>query len=174
MFCGVDKGQEHNIKDIKVTYRSQGPNIDWEYLKKLHPAIRVIRALTVHLEKEFGTVTRGNKHTIPRKDEEVLKLRKAYRAHHGHEDRRDINSHRDKAADYSTKGCVKFLQGRILAKWIDLRTYERGTRETWLEDIESDDEEDCEGATAVEHPQVPAPSSLGRAEGEDEAVDVTV
>ena len=129
----------------------------------------------MHLEKEFGTVTRGNKHTIPRKDEDVLKLRKAYSAHHSHEDGRDINSHRNKAADYSTKGCIKFLQGMILVKWIDLRTYERGTRETWLEDIESDDEEDRERATAVEHPQVPAPL-LGGAEGEDKdkAVDVTV
>src|ERR1700689_3922610 len=150
-----------------MMYCSQGPNIDWEYLKKLHPAIHVIQALSVHLEKEFGTVTRGNKHTIPRKVEEVLKLRKAYRAHHGHEGGRDINSHRDKAADYSTKGCIKFLQGRILAKWIDLRTYECGTRETWLEDIESNDEEDHEGATAMEHPQVPPPSLLGGAEGED-------
>ncbi|KAJ7094819.1 hypothetical protein C8R44DRAFT_584516, partial [Mycena epipterygia] len=48
----VDEAQEMNIKDIKVrilfvgiTYRSEGPNIDWQYLKKLHPAIHVIRAV---------------------------------------------------------------------------------------------------------------------------------
>jgi len=34
----IDKAQEHNIKDIKVTYRSEGPNIHWDYMKKLHPA----------------------------------------------------------------------------------------------------------------------------------------
>ncbi|KAJ7756110.1 hypothetical protein B0H14DRAFT_2158456, partial [Mycena olivaceomarginata] len=39
----VDEGQEHNIKDIKVTHRSQGPKVDWDYLKKLHPSINVIR-----------------------------------------------------------------------------------------------------------------------------------
>jgi hypothetical protein len=144
MFCGVDKGQEHNIKDIKVTYRSQGPNIDWEYLKKLHPAIRVIRALTLHLEKEFGTLSRGKKHTVPKKDEDVLKLRKTYRAsgYKRYEEGRDINSKRDQVGDYSTKGCLKFLRGKILKKWIDLRTYERGTCENWLDDIESDDDED--------------------------------
>ena len=57
MFCPVDKGQEHNIKDIKVTHRSEGPNIDWAYLKKLHPAIHVIWTLTLHMEQEFGTLT---------------------------------------------------------------------------------------------------------------------
>ncbi|KAJ6481356.1 hypothetical protein DFH09DRAFT_1107681 [Mycena vulgaris] len=39
----VDEAQEMNIKDIKVTHRSKGPQIDWKYLKKLHPAIHVIR-----------------------------------------------------------------------------------------------------------------------------------
>ncbi|KAJ7898884.1 hypothetical protein B0H14DRAFT_2223162, partial [Mycena olivaceomarginata] len=42
-FLPVDEGQEHNIKDIKVTHRSQGPKVDWDYLKKLHPSINVIR-----------------------------------------------------------------------------------------------------------------------------------
>ena len=42
MFAPVDKHQEMNIKVIKVTYHLQGPNIDWKYIKKLHPAIHVI------------------------------------------------------------------------------------------------------------------------------------
>ncbi|KAJ7681420.1 hypothetical protein B0H17DRAFT_1230726 [Mycena rosella] len=46
------KIQEHNIKDIKtVTHRSQGPNVDWEYLKKLHPAIHTIRAVSMFMEQ---------------------------------------------------------------------------------------------------------------------------
>ncbi|KAH9474970.1 hypothetical protein JR316_0012069 [Psilocybe cubensis] len=59
MFCAVDKAQEHNIKDMKVTYRSEGPNIKWEYFKKLHPAIHIIRLVTDHIEKEFGTLARA-------------------------------------------------------------------------------------------------------------------
>lgn len=31
--CPVDKAQEMNIKDIKVTYRSEGPNIKWKFPK---------------------------------------------------------------------------------------------------------------------------------------------
>ncbi|KAF7312766.1 hypothetical protein MIND_00291700 [Mycena indigotica] len=64
----IDQAQEHNIKDIKVTYRSEGFKINWSYLKKLHPAIPVIRALCEHMEHEFGTDTRGKKHSAPRKD----------------------------------------------------------------------------------------------------------
>ncbi|KAJ7474945.1 hypothetical protein FB451DRAFT_1465243 [Mycena latifolia] len=52
-FMPVDEAQEMNIKDIKVTYRSEGPNIDWDYLKKLHTAIHVIRAVNSHMEYEF-------------------------------------------------------------------------------------------------------------------------
>jgi len=55
----IDKAQEHNIKDIKVTYHSEGPNIHWDYMKKLHPAIHTIRAVAKHIEKEFGTYKRG-------------------------------------------------------------------------------------------------------------------
>ncbi|KAJ7437506.1 hypothetical protein FB451DRAFT_1451536 [Mycena latifolia] len=60
-FMPVDEAQEMNIKDIKVTYRSEGPNIDWDYLKKLHPAIHVIRAVNSHMEYEFKTRVRGRK-----------------------------------------------------------------------------------------------------------------
>ncbi|KAJ7149090.1 hypothetical protein C8R46DRAFT_1198892 [Mycena filopes] len=79
-FMAVDEAQEMNIKDIKVTYRSEGPNIDWEYLKKLHPAIHVIRAVNDHMEFEFKTKVRGRKHTIPRKELDLQELQKWYRA----------------------------------------------------------------------------------------------
>ena len=73
MFAPVDKHQEMNIKDIKVTYRSQGPNIDWQYIKKLHPAIHVIQALTIHMEEEFGTLARGKNHTIPKEELDITR-----------------------------------------------------------------------------------------------------
>ncbi|KAF9528728.1 hypothetical protein CPB83DRAFT_894233 [Crepidotus variabilis] len=77
-WCKIDRAQEFNIKGIKVTYRSEGPNICWDYMTKLHPAIHVIRAVTDHIEKEYGTYTRGKKHTSPSKDKDVNKLRAAY------------------------------------------------------------------------------------------------
>ena len=145
MFCGVDKGQEHNIKDIKVTYQSEGPNIKWSYLKKLHPAIHVIRAVTLHIEEEFGTLTRGKKHTIP-KELDIRTLQKSYRSagYHKYVAGRDINSKKDQAVDYATNGCVQLQKGKILQKWIDLRTFERATTEHWgdiLDDEDSDQED---------------------------------
>jgi hypothetical protein len=150
MFCPVDKGQEHNIKDIKVTHRSEGPNINWAYLKKLHPAIHVIRTLTLHMEQEFGTLTQGKKHSTPKKDADVEKLQKAYKVsgYHRYQHGRTINSKKDQATDYATKGCLKLQRGKIIGKWHELRSYERATTEHWnslLDDEDSDeDSEDNE------------------------------
>jgi hypothetical protein len=85
VFLPVDQAQEHNIKDIKVTYRSEGPNIKWQYLKKLHPAIHTIRDVAEHIEKEFGTLTRGKKHTVPKKELDVSRLQEEYKVSSYHE-----------------------------------------------------------------------------------------
>jgi hypothetical protein len=147
MFCGVDMGQEHNIKDIKVTYRSEGPNIKWSYLKKLHPAIHVIRAVTLHIEEEFGTLTRGKKHTVPRKELDIRTLQESYKSagYHKYVAGREINSKKDRAVDYATNGCLQLQKGKILRKWIDLRTFKRATSERWggiLDEDDSSDQED--------------------------------
>ena len=63
-----------NIIDIKVTYRSDGPNIEWVLLKKLHPAISAIRSVSKHIGSEFGTETRGNKQAVPKRVLDVQKL----------------------------------------------------------------------------------------------------
>jgi hypothetical protein len=145
MFCPVDEGQEHNIKDIKVTYRSSGPHINWAYLKKLHPAIPVIRTLTLHMEEQFATLTRGKKHTAPKKDLDVEKLQKAYKSsgYHRYDRGRTIKLKKDMAPDYATKGCLKVQNGKMLQKWAELRSFERAKMEIWND--ESDDESDNEG-----------------------------
>lgn len=153
MFGGVDKAQEINIKDIKVTYRSEGPNIKWSYLKKLHPAIHVIRAVTLHIEEEFGTLTRGKKHTVPKKELDIQKLQQSYQSsgYHKYCRGRQINSKKDRAVDYTTKGHLKLQRGKILRKWAEQRTFERATTENWddvLEDVE-DSEEDVEEDDSV-------------------------
>jgi hypothetical protein len=147
MNCPVDKAQEHNIKDIKVTYRSEGPNIKWPYLKKLHPAIYVIHALTLHIEEEFNTLSRGEKHTTPKKELDIQHLQQSYSTsdYHKYSAGREINSKKDRAVDYVTIGCLKLQRGKILRKWKELRTFERATSERWedlLDDDSEDDEED--------------------------------
>lgn len=135
--------QEHNIKDIKVTYRSEGPNIKWEYLKKLHPAINVIRAVADHIEKEFGTYTRGKKHSVPKKAQDVQKLHDSYKAstYHTFTRSRKIKKKGDKAEDYTLKGMLKLHKGKVLKKWVKLRGFERSERESWDEWLDSDSED---------------------------------
>ena len=97
------------------------------------------------MEQEFGTLTRGKKHTTPKKELDVEKLQQAYRAsgYHRYERGREIDSQKDRSSDYATKGCLKLLKGKILQKWRDQRTYERATTEIWgdITDDENSEEE---------------------------------
>ncbi|KAK7035429.1 hypothetical protein VNI00_011960 [Paramarasmius palmivorus] len=111
-FVPFDQVQEHNVKDIKVTYHSQGPNIDWEYMKKLHPAIPVIHSVTDHIEEQFETYTRGKHHTVPKKDEDIKRLQQSYNTEHSHQDGRKLKD--DVAKDYMIVGAEKVLYGNWL------------------------------------------------------------
>jgi hypothetical protein len=113
-------------------------------VKKLHPAIRVIRALTLHIEHEFQTLTRGKKHTIPKKATDVKKLQKSYQASrfHNYTAGCTIKTKADCAVDYTTKGLLTLSLGRSIAKWVHGRSFECTTMEDW--DIFSDDESESE------------------------------
>lgn len=132
--------QEHNIKDIKVTYRSEGPNIKWDYFKKLHPAIPTIRVVTEHVEKEFGTSTRGTSHTTPKRDKDVATARSSYRESTYHKDTkgRTIKNDGDRAEDYKMMGLQKVHVGDYITNWGDQRTFKRSRAERWGDD-DSDD-----------------------------------
>ena len=137
-----------NIKDIKVTYRSEGPNIKWEFLKKLHPAIHAIRSVSKHIKKEFGTDTRGTKHTKPKRVLDVKKLHQSYHAagHHNSSVGRKIDRPGDKAKDYTLTGGLKLGTGQVISRWKDLRSFKRETTEEWegilLDKNDSDNSED--------------------------------
>ncbi|KAJ7666792.1 hypothetical protein DFH06DRAFT_1294986 [Mycena polygramma] len=146
-FMPADEAQEMNIKDIKVTYRSEGPNIDWEYLKKLHPAIHVIKAVNNHMEYEFKTKVRGHKHTIPKKERDIQDLQKWYRASavHSFKPGGVIKGRRDKSVpdrpkDTMSKGGSALQTGKTLERWIENRTVERSTMQDWDLFDDSDEE----------------------------------
>ncbi|TRM57981.1 hypothetical protein BD626DRAFT_614228 [Schizophyllum amplum] len=126
-FCPVDQAQEHNIKDIK-----EGPSIDWKFLKKMHPAIPIISELSKHMEEEFRTYTRGLKHTVPKKDQDVKKLEETYSEAgiHKREPGRVLNKKKpDTAEDFLAKGAEGFY--KVLDRWQGNRNYERRTDEDW-------------------------------------------
>lgn len=122
-----------------MTYRSEGPNIHWEYLKKLHPAVRIIRALALHIEKEFGTLTRGKKHTIPKKELDVTQLFDSYcdAKVHDYKPGRKV-SKGDHASDYATEGCLEMMNGKMLRNWVEGRSFKRATNQEWSSDPDSD------------------------------------
>lgn len=146
LFCPVDQAQEHNIKDIKVTYRSEGPNVKWEYLKKLHPAIYVIRAVTEHIEREFGTKARGQSHTVPSKEKDVDLLQNSYQeaGYHKFSNGRKIARDKDKAKDYTTRGYTHLHTGKVMERWRGLRTFERSRTERWGNEHGSDSESEVD------------------------------
>lgn len=125
----MDEAQEHNIKDIKVTYHSEGPSVHWEYLQKLHPAIHLIRAIAKHVEHDFGTISCGMKHTVPKKDKDVRILQESYHKSGYHH--RKNGRKADQVEDCTSRGVIKLQTGKFLGRWQDLRTFERATNEEW-------------------------------------------
>ncbi|KAK7036826.1 hypothetical protein R3P38DRAFT_3480578 [Favolaschia claudopus] len=146
----VDEAQEMNIlkgyqtfKQInsQVTHRSEGPNIDWDYLKKLHPAIHVIRSVTSHMETEFKTRVRGWRHTIPKREIDIQGLQKWYRASRTHKfvanRKMPAKSDGDRPTEFVTKGFTALQTGKTLENWIEGRTVEQATHQDWDSQTES-------------------------------------
>ncbi|KAJ7591505.1 hypothetical protein C8J56DRAFT_1003957 [Mycena floridula] len=123
-FVPVDQAQEHNIKDIKVTYRSDGPHLNWEYLKKLHPAIPVIR----------------KKHTTPKREPDVAKLEQSYResTFHVYQPGREVPV-KSRVKDYLNQGGIEIQTGPTILNWAEGRRYPRSTEQD-LEFSESESE----------------------------------
>ncbi|KAJ6494521.1 hypothetical protein C8R45DRAFT_1135396 [Mycena sanguinolenta] len=143
----VDEAQEMNIKDIKVTYRSEGPKIDWDYLKKLHPAIHVTRAVNAHMETEFKTRVRGSKHTVPKKELDIQELQKWYRASEVHalKPNRIVKENAKKQSpdvpkDFLGKGSNGIQMGKTMNNWVDSRTIGRSYTQDWNMVSDSDSE----------------------------------
>jgi hypothetical protein len=139
-FLPFDEAQEHNNKDFKVTHRSEGPSVDWEYLKKLHPAIHVIRAVANHIEAEFKTLTRGKKHTVPKQDLDVQTLQSSYHASciHNRVPGRKSETERDHASDVTLRGVILLHKGKVLKRWTDNRAFARSIEQEW--DLLSEDD----------------------------------
>ncbi|KDQ56803.1 hypothetical protein JAAARDRAFT_132254 [Jaapia argillacea MUCL 33604] len=148
-FLPIDKAQEHNIKDIKVTYCSEGPNIKWEYLKKMHPVVRVIRSVMLHVDNQFETWKRGKKHTVPKKDKDVAELQALISEVHIFEKGRRIASKKDWAKDFVTEGLLKLTtKPTTIERWAARRDFERSKREDYtpfLSDNESVYSSDSDG-----------------------------
>ncbi|RDB26990.1 hypothetical protein Hypma_005135 [Hypsizygus marmoreus] len=139
----IDKAQEHNIKRVKVNYRSEGPSINWEYMHKLHPAIPIIDAVASHIEEEFKTVMRGKKHTVPKAELDIQALHKSYRSSDVHKyiPGRKHALEADHAKDFIAVGALELGTGKLLQRWVDGRSFRRSTTQEFnLPDSDDSDE----------------------------------
>ncbi|KAF8878326.1 hypothetical protein BD779DRAFT_1447822 [Infundibulicybe gibba] len=132
-FLAIDLGQEQNIKDIKVTYRSFGPGATFKYLHDISPAIPILRTIQRHMEDEFKTLTRGAKHRTVSKEEDVKTLTQQYLANKLYvtEAGRKPKPSDDKIEDVITTGADNLERNDIIANWWKARCFPRSTTEIW-------------------------------------------
>ena len=52
-FFPIDCGQEHNIRDIKVTHQVQGLNTSWDLMKHISPVIPTLVRVCKHMEHQI-------------------------------------------------------------------------------------------------------------------------
>ncbi|KAJ7135358.1 hypothetical protein C8R43DRAFT_1132580 [Mycena crocata] len=134
-YLPFDLGQEENIADIKVNYRSMGPGATMEHIGKISPAIPALRKVQRHMEKEFKTTTRGARHGIPDKEKDVAKLAGHYATSKIHiwTPGRELKT--AKAQDFITEGAVALERLKTVEHWFKRRTHARATGEDWSEEI---------------------------------------
>ncbi|KAK6974261.1 hypothetical protein R3P38DRAFT_2584438, partial [Favolaschia claudopus] len=102
-FCFFDQAQEHNIKDIEVTYKPPGPRGGWDYMRILHPAIPTVRANAEFIDQEFNALTREKKHTSPSKEKDIQALLGRLEDAHKFKPGRKLDDE-DKPQDYIATG----------------------------------------------------------------------
>ncbi|KAK6981385.1 hypothetical protein R3P38DRAFT_3333825 [Favolaschia claudopus] len=125
-FLSFDQAQEHNTKDIKVTYKPQGPSGGWKCMQVLHPAIPTIRRTTDFIDHAFNTLTRSKRHTAPKKEQDIQKLLERLLGVHSNRRGRQLDKE-DRSEDYIANGVQSMVSGSILETWKKNRTYERNT-----------------------------------------------
>ena len=98
-----------------------------------------MRAVKDHIESEFGTVSRGKKHTTPAKEKDIKTLCAAYEEEeiHAHVPKRIIKRTRDRASDYIGKGVKEIREGKVIQRWWNNRATRRETVELWEIDMDS-------------------------------------
>ncbi|KAI6140218.1 hypothetical protein BKA82DRAFT_4331999 [Pisolithus tinctorius] len=125
-FFPIDHGQEHNIRDIKVTHQVQGPNASWDLMKCISPAIQ-------HLRKSMQTLRRGSTHTDPAKKKDIEKLEGVYHTSeiHVQKDGRHARAKADHVEDIVSLGAAHLFSWKTMQRWWEHQNFARSTLELW-------------------------------------------
>ncbi|KAI0286329.1 hypothetical protein BC826DRAFT_1093531 [Russula brevipes] len=133
-FVAVDQAQEHNVKDIKVTYRSIGPGATLDYLSKLSPGIPVFRAIREHMKWQHQSIlVRGTRHNDVDKSKDVEKYMRIIVSEGWFEEKkgRTLKSVKDRVTDFVTNGTIAVTQGKTIDRWWQTRNFTRRTGNIW-------------------------------------------
>ncbi|KAI0668429.1 hypothetical protein C8Q78DRAFT_1098590 [Trametes maxima] len=137
-FLAIDMAQEHNIKDIKVTWRSFGPGATFPYIRKVSPAIPVLRAVKANVVSQFTTArARGTHHGTPSKDADVLQMFEMFQGFSAHArcpGRTIPGGSTNRAGDYVTLGATKLQVDGAIERWWNDRLFEKATTEIYSMD----------------------------------------
>ncbi|KAJ7278639.1 hypothetical protein C8J57DRAFT_1502482 [Mycena rebaudengoi] len=136
-FLPVDMAQEHNIKDIKAPMLTGS-------LKKLHPAIHIIKLVATYMESEFNTAIRGKKHKPPKREPDVQEMQKWQRDSKANKTVhwRKVGDKKDKVKNYIGNGQANLQLKNRMERWADNRRHPRATTENWAEYSEDSDSGD--------------------------------
>ncbi|KAF8431619.1 hypothetical protein L210DRAFT_3415728 [Boletus edulis BED1] len=132
-FYPIDRGQEHNIRDIKVTHQVQGPNASWDLMKRISPAIPTLVRVRKHMERQIQTLRRGSFHTDPAKTKDIERLEGVYRTSeiHVQQDGRRARAKADRVDDIVSLGAAHLFSRKTMQRWWEHRDFARSTLELW-------------------------------------------
>ncbi|KAI6152464.1 hypothetical protein BKA82DRAFT_12638 [Pisolithus tinctorius] len=105
-FFPIDRGQEHNIRDIKVTHQVQGPNVSWDLMKCISPAIPTL-------------VQVWSSHTDPAKKKDIEKLKGVYHTSeiHVQKDGWCARVKADHVEDIVSLGAAHLFSWKTMQQW---------------------------------------------------------
>jgi hypothetical protein len=89
---------------------------------------------------------KGQSHTVPSKEKNILLLQKSYHdtGYHKFLNRQKIIQDKDKAKDYTTMGYTHLHTRKVIQHWQGLQTFEHSKAERWENKQAGDGNSDIE------------------------------
>jgi len=151
-FYPIDLGQEHGVRDIKVskvkkaaegllnrtqcTFDSSGPGVTWDYIKRISGAIPTLRKFKDHFQYHWNNYSRYSKHSSPTYENNVKLLCDAYEVSEIH--KKKVRKHKESFPDVYQKGEEALGSGKVIQKWHERRKRKVSEKQVWTEDRDDD------------------------------------
>ena len=115
-----------------------GPLATWEYIKRISPAIPILRNVKDHFETEINHFRRGKSHSTVDAGGDIERLQAMYARDKIHVKNPKRRTECDSVEDYIGKGSSPDVLGRVIRNWRNKRVVTRATTEDWEFEYEDD------------------------------------